>query len=192
MAAVSTTVTVEEWERLDEDDDRELVDGRLEESEMPDAVHETVVRWLTTLLDTYFRPHGGFVFGAGLKYVVSAKRGRIPDLSVMSSVPPRRRGAQRAAPDLIVEVVSRTPTDQRRDRVAKVSDYAELGARWYWLIDPTLLTIEILERMEDGRYAHAAAASAGKLTAPGFPELVIDLDALWGEIDRLPPESEDE
>lgn len=185
-------MTVEQWERLDEDDDRELVDGVLEESEMPDAVHETVISWLTGLLRDYFVPRGAFLFGAGLKYVVSSRRGRIPDLSVMSSVPPRRRGAQRAAPDIIVEVVSPTPKDQKRDRIAKVEDYADLGARWYWLVDPTLQTVEVLERTSDGRYAHAAAASRGKLVAPGFDDLVIDVDALFREIDRLPPDSEEE
>ena len=191
MAAVST-ITLEQWELLDEDDSRELVDGHLEEPEMPDAVHETAVLWLATLLREYFVRRGGFVFASGLKYVVSPVRGRIPDLSVMSTSSPRRRGVQRAAPDLVVEVVSPTPSDQRRDRIAKVHDYAQLGARWYWLVDPTLRTIEVLERMGDGRYAHAAAASEGTLVSPGFDDLVIDLDALWTEVDRLPPESEDE
>ncbi len=47
--------TVEEWEALDEDDDRELVDGVLVESEMVDVVHETVVTRLLVWLDAYAR-----------------------------------------------------------------------------------------------------------------------------------------
>ena len=181
--------TIEDWEALDEDDDRELVDGALVESEMVDFVHESVVALLLVWLDAYFRPRGGRAFASGLKYVVSARRGRIPDLSVFAKLPSRRPGAVRKPADILVEVVSPTPADQRRDRIAKVADYAAFGARQYWIVDPTARTLEVYELL-DGRYLRVAGASEGVVAIPGFDELTIDLDALWSELDSLPSDDE--
>src|ERR1051326_9318052 len=39
-------LTFEEWAAMDEDEPGEWVDGRLEEEEVPDLIHELVVSWL--------------------------------------------------------------------------------------------------------------------------------------------------
>jgi Uma2 family endonuclease len=93
----------------------------------------------------------------------------------------------RRPPDILVEVVSATPSDQRRDRIVKVEDYARFGAKQYWLLDPALRSLEVLE-LVDGKYAHTAAATSGTMTMPGCPDLHLDLDTLWRELDALPPE----
>jgi hypothetical protein len=43
---LGSPLTIDQWAALDEDDSRELVDGRLEEAEVPSVVHEVIVRWL--------------------------------------------------------------------------------------------------------------------------------------------------
>jgi len=182
--------SIEEWEALDEDDDRELVDGVLVESEMVDVVHESVVKRLLVWLDAYFHPRGGAVFASGLKYVVSARRGRIPDLSAFLKLPSRKPKARRKPADLLIEIVTPTPADQRRDRIAKVADYASFGAPSYWIVDPTARVLEIYE-LHDGRYLRTGGGAEGVLEIAAFPGLSIDLDALWSEIDRLPDESEE-
>lgn len=182
--------TVEAWEALDEDDDRELVDGVLVESEVVDVVHETVVVALMQQLHAYFRPRGGAVYPAGLKYLVAKHSGRIPDVSAFSRPPSRRDGALRRPADILVEVLSRTPNDQRRDRIAKVADYASFGVSNYWIVDPGARTLEIFQ-LREGNYLRVAGACDGTLAIPGFESLTVDLDALWGEIDRLPPDGDE-
>jgi Uma2 family endonuclease len=181
-------MTLSEWAALPEDDAGELVDGLLEEEEMPDWVHETVVAWLLRTLGNWLAPRGGFVAGSEVKYAVRARRGRKPDASVFlpgARVPPGR-GLVRIPPDLVVEVVSPTPRDARRDRVQKIRDYAAFGVRWYWILDPQVRTLEVFERGEDGRYAVARSASEGTLSRiPGCPRLELDLDDLWAQVDRL-------
>ncbi len=184
-------LSLAEWLDLPEEQPGELVDGRLEEEEVPDFVHEALVALLAHLLGGWAFPRGGMVGGSEVKLVLGKKRGRKPDLVVYlagSELPPRR-GPVRVPPDVAVEVVSPKPRDTRRDRVDKLADYAAFGIRFYWLVDPELRLLEILELGPDGRYVHALGATAGLLEAvPGCEELVVDLDALWATVDRLSPE----
>ena len=188
-------VSLDEWAAMPEDEPGELVDGRLVEEEMPDAVHETIVAWLIRALGNWLAPRGGFVFGSELKIATRDKRGRKPDVSVYlpGGAVPRRRGVVRAAPDIAVEVISRSPRDVRRDRIDKADEYAAFGVRFYWLVDQEARTLEILELEPNGRYGRALGASDGALEiVPGCEGLRLDLDALWAEIDRLGPEEEED
>lgn len=142
--------------------------------------------WLALQLGTWGRAHGARVYGSGLKYGVEADRGRMPDVTVfLAGRKPPGRGVVASPPDLAIEVVSPTPKDARRDRVEKPGDYAAFGVRWYWLVDPALRTLEVFE-LRDGTYARAGVASTGPVSEiPGCPGLVLDLDALWTEVDEL-------
>ena len=183
--------TVAAWALLPEETPGEVVDGLLIDEEMPDFVHETVVKLLLVILHSWIHPRGGVVFGSEAKYQVRATRGRKADLSVfMPGRPmPPRRGASRVPPDIVIEVISPTPRDARRDRVEKPDDYAEFGVRFYWIVDPEERTLEVFELSSDARYVRAFAAGEGQLTGiPGCEGLTLDLDALWAETERLAPE----
>ncbi len=181
-------MTLEQWSELPEDTEGEFVDGYLTEEEVPDPAHESCVAWFIVLLGTWLRGRGGFLFGSEAKLRVSARRGRKADIVVYlpGSSPPPKRGLLKAAPSILVEVITPTPRDERRDRVEKMDEYAALGVPYYWLVDPALGSFELFTLTSDARYARALAATGGRLTdVPGCPGLVIDLDELWGELDRL-------
>lgn len=182
------TLTLEEWAALDEDEPGELVDGRLEEEEVPGFVHEIVVTWLVLVIGNWLSDRG-WIAGSGAKYAVRHDRGRKPDLSVyfdQQQVSPQ--GVVTIPPDIAVEVVSPTPRDERRDRIEKMDEYAAFGIRFYWILDPLLRSLEIFE-LTDGRYARAARATEGTMReVPGCEGLTIDLDALWAKISKLGPE----
>ena len=180
-------MTLEEWAAMPEDDEGELVDGVLVEEEMPDLTHETVVAWLLYTLRSWLIPRRGFVFGSEAKFAVAPGRGRKPDLTVyLPGCPPLpRRGLVRIPPDVAIEVVSPTARDRRRDRSEKAGDYATFGVRWYWLIDPERRSLDILA-LDDGRYQQIVTASTGLIgDVPGCEGLVLPLDELWAEVDRL-------
>jgi len=182
-------MSLAEWAAMPEDDPGELVDGRLVEEEVADPVHEDIVSSLNATIRPWVVPRGGFILGSEAKFGLGPKRGRKPDLSVFlpgGAVPPRH-GSVSAPPDIMVEVISRSPGDVRRDRIEKADEYAAFGVRFYWLIEPNARTLEIFQLDAAKRYTRLLGASRGVVDVPGCPELRLDLDALWAEIDRLGP-----
>lgn len=184
-------MTLDDWANLPEDSEGELVAGYLVEEEVPDPTHEAVAVWFAAVLLNWVRGRGGFVLGSGTKLKVSARHGRKADLVVYlpgAAIPPRR-GLLTSPPSILLEVVTPTPRDERRDRVEKMDEYAGFGVPYYWLVDPALGSFEIFELTPQGRYARVLAATGGRIDAvPGCPGLVIDLDDVWHEIERLGPE----
>jgi Uma2 family endonuclease len=66
-----------------------------------------------------------------------------------------------------------------------MDEYASFGVTYYWIVDPSLHSLEIFE-LTGGRYARAAHATEGRLdVVPGCPGLQLDLDEIWSEIARL-------
>jgi Uma2 family endonuclease len=191
--ASSREITVDEWVALPEDEDGELVSGRLVEEEVADPVHGLAVSWLIALLRAWLAGRGGFVFDSDVKLIVSETGGRKADIAVYlpgRSAPPRR-GALREPPDIAVEVISASPRDERRDRVEKMSEYAAFGIQSYWLVDPALGSFEVFDLDARGRYVRAVSATDGCVTnIPHCEGLVLDLHGLWAELARLAPEDD--
>ena len=179
-------MSVDAWASLPDEERGELVDGLLVEEEVPDYDHESIVSWLVFALYGWIVPRGGFVFGSETKLALRPGGGRKPDVSVFfpgGAVPPRH-GPGRVAPDVLVEVISSSARDVRRDRIDKAKEYAAFGVRFYWLIDPDKRTFEIFE-LQAGGYLRVVAAAEGAVDVPGCAGLRLDLDALWAEVDRL-------
>jgi Uma2 family endonuclease len=178
-------LSLDEWAELDDEIAGELVDGVLEEEEMPSFLHEMIVSWLNAALRGWVRGRGGQVAGSEAKIAVGPRRGRKPDLSVYlrAQMPAATDRLITVAPYLVIEVTSPQPRDTRRDRVDKLGDYARAGIRYYWILDPQLRSLEVFERGRSGRYTVALTATAGRTRVPGCSGLVIDLDALWREVD---------
>jgi Uma2 family endonuclease len=179
-------MTLTEWAALDEDVEGELVDGALEQEEVPSFLHEIVVTWLIACLQPWARRRRGRVAGSEAKLAVGPRRGRKPDLSVFlpGRMPALADALVRVAPHVVVEVASPRPRDVRRDRVDKLRDYARSEIPYYWIVDPQLRSLEVFERGSDGRYAVALTVTRGRAKIPGCAGLILNLGALWKEVDE--------
>jgi len=186
-------MTIEQWADMDEDEPGEFVDGYLVEEEVTDLLHERVVAWLVFVLMSWGKPRRALVFASGVKYAVSSTRGRKPDVSVYPPGTRLTRGnLARKAPMLMVEVLTPTARDVRRDRVEKMFEYARFGVRSYWIVDREVRRIECYELSADGRVFLSAIVAQGQFEVPNFDGLVLDLDDLWSEADLVDDDPVDE
>lgn len=181
--ATSSSFTWKDFIALDEDDTRELVDGRLVEVEVPTKTHERIVAGLIILLGHWsWTRNAGQVLASGYKLRVTETRGVMPDVQFYRrGNEPRgqEQGLEEGRPDLVVEVVS--AGSRSKDSVRKLHDYASLGVPEYWLIDPDARTLERLV-LRDGVYGIVEALEGDAVFAPEeFEGLEIPLGRLWAE-----------
>jgi Uma2 family endonuclease len=106
-------------------------------------------------------------------------RTRIPDLVILRpehlTLTQKRLTITRQMPPpvLIAEVVSPGDANRKRDYERKREQYQELGVLEYWLIDPDLQSITVLE-LQAGTYAEVGSFRGGKqIISRVFPALSL-------------------
>lgn len=171
---------VDYW-KLPEGDPVELIYGRLILCPRRDVLHQTAVGLLSIYLLQIARRFKGFSIPGPVDIPISDHSILQPDVLYIRR-DRRRIVADRieGPPDLIVEVVM--PNNKRRDRVDKLSIYAQYGVAEYWIVDPAERQFDFLvnrggkfeiQPQQDNRYA-----------SPVCPELEIDLTAFWRSVDE--------
>ncbi len=132
--------TVDDLETLPNDGLRyEIIDGILQVSPSPVTDHQRVVTCLAFAF-TSVCPRGFEVFVAPLDWQPDRRTSLEPDLLV---VPKDAIGPKNitGTPALVVEVLS--PSTARIDRTLKFSRYAEGGIGQYWIVDPSVPSIQV-------------------------------------------------
>jgi Uma2 family endonuclease len=173
--------TWQDFIALDDEDKRELLDGRLVEMDVPNRLHEWIVATLVHHLRAWAMARkAGVVLASGYKVRIREDRGFMPDVQYFArgGRPLPHQGLDAGAPDLAVEVIS--PASIRYDRKQKLEGYAEIGVPEYWIVDPEGRTLERLLLVSPGVYRTAERLDGAVDFAPeSFPGLVIALGELW-------------
>jgi len=145
MRATNQRVTFAELQAWPDDGRRyELYDGEVVVSPTPFPRHQRVASHIGDVLRDYEHRSGGLVFSVPIDIVFSEHNVVQPDVVYFREA--RRHvidmmAATRAAPDLAVEVLSRST--QARDRGRKMQMLARFGVPEYWIVDPIKNTLEI-------------------------------------------------
>jgi Uma2 family endonuclease len=175
MRAVHSRVSFAELERWPEDGRRyELYDGDVFQVPSPILLHQIVAGRLHVILSQYVREHGGIVLFAPLDIVLTDYDVVQPDLFLFTK---ERQGllnlrkANRAAPDLAIEILS--PATAVNDRGRKMQLLARHGVREYWLVDPETATIEVYAL--NGQQFTLASTATGRerVRSPLLPDLAV-------------------
>ncbi len=179
--------TYEDLERLPPEFVAEIVDGELHVSPRPAPRHarasSRLGNWLGPPFDEGRGGPGGWVLldepevHLGPHVLVPDLAGwgrsRMPSLPTTAYFP--------IAPDWICEIVS--PSTASLDRVKKLAIYAREHVPHLWLLDPLARTLEAL-RLDNGRWVIVSAHADDEVVAvEPFPELALELRALWGDSD---------
>lgn len=88
-------------------------------------------------------------------------------------------GHLRAAPELVVEVLSPGRENERRDREVKLALYARQGVLEYWIVDWQRRAVEVFRRVEDDLRPVATLSGEDALTTPLLPGFSCPISTLW-------------
>jgi Uma2 family endonuclease len=144
--------TVADLDLMPDDLNRyEVIDGDLFTSDPFDLPHQLVVQHFGKQIGIYLddNPIGAVAPAPGV--IFDEHNGVIPDLVFISN---ERRaqvlGGEKitGAPDIVLEVLSPGPDNERRDREVKRRLYAKFGVREYWIADLENRRVEIY-RLKD-------------------------------------------
>lgn len=147
-------ITVKALEGAPDDGNRyEVIEGELYVSTAPGIPHQTVLGNLYIALGNYLKIHRlGRVF-LGIGIVFDDFNGVIPDLLFVSTERLNRiRSGDRlkAAPEIVIEILSPGSSNMDRDRVVKRRLYSIRGVSEYWIVDPETHTIEVSRKRKEG------------------------------------------
>lgn len=155
----------------------ELWDGELVMSPTPTPNHQRIVsRFWKALHEFVSSRNLGEAFLSPLDVIFTQRRVAQPDVFFVSNenktiVQDRIRGA----PDLCMEVISRT---WRRDRIEKKELYSEFGVKEYWLIDPERRSVEVLELVQGAYRLHERAIDAELAHSKLLSEFAVSFNQL--------------
>lgn len=169
-----------DYRKLPEGEAVELIRGRLVVSPAPNTLHQTIVGLLSYLLFGITRRSGGRALASPVDVELDDHTILQPDLLYVRR---ERRGIVLehvvGPPDLLIEVLS--PHNSRRDRVDKLSIYAQYGVTEYWIVDPIERQFDFLVN-RNGKF-EVQPQQDNRYVSPLCPELEIDLAAFWQSVD---------
>lgn len=159
----------------------ELVDGILVEKPM--GFYESVLALaIGDSLREYVKGRKlGIVGGEAGMLRISRGRIRIPDVSFIrwERLPQGREPVPAVCPDLAVEVLSESNTEQEMQ--GKLNEYFIGGTRLAWIIDPRTRTARIYHTPGEFTLLDEAGSLTGGDLLPGFE---LRLQDLFAELDR--------
>jgi Uma2 family endonuclease len=182
MGIETAMMTLEEYARLEESDERyvsDLVRGVVVREPRPGPPHGRVQMRIGFALEGWARRAGADVT-AESGYILSEDPPTLrgPDVAVV--VRPRSGEGQpggwiRGAPDVVVEVLSPSDTSSRMQE--KTLDYLQAGARLVWIVDPKARTVTIFRPDGSARVVREREVLDGEDVLVGFSVALTELFA---------------
>lgn len=169
---------------------REVIDGELYVSTQPHWYHQRTCSRFATALESWSIETGTGEASVSPGVIFSDEDAVAPDVVWVSAERVRHlvndRGKLRAAPELVVEVLSPGAANEARDREAKLRLYSRWGVREYWIVSWELAEVQVYRR------ADAALAIAATLTADDIltSPLLPAFSARVGSLVVRPPAAE--
>jgi Uma2 family endonuclease len=183
MRAADPRVTFAELQQWPDDGCRyELYDGEVIVVPSPFPRHQRVLLHICGILVEYERATGGLVFEAPMDIVFSEHNVVQPDVVYFRQE--RRHvidmnDATRAAPDLAVEILSRST--ESRDRGRKMQLLARYRVPEYWIVDPVENRLEVYVLRESTYELVATYDETQDVRSPTLPNLAFPAARVFAE-----------
>jgi Uma2 family endonuclease len=158
----------------------EFSDGCLEVLPMPTRWHQLIVTYLLEVVRSYVKVHPvGEVMPAPLPVHLWPGRYREPDIVYSSAHRVRNNPPYPEGADLVMEVVSESEEDRKRDLVIKRQEYATAGIAEYWIVDPREQRITVLTLDGQAYRVHGVFAPGQRATSALLAGFDVDVEAAF-------------
>ena len=159
----------------------ELSDGIFEVLPMPKTSHQLIIRYVHGLLFSFVSLHQlGEVLFAPLRMKLWNGTFREPDIIFMHAKhSARAREDYWDGADLVLEVVSGSAEDRRRDLVTKRREYAMAGIDEYWIVDPKEKLVTVLKRKGKRYVSHARGKPGQKVGSALLRGFEVEVGAVF-------------
>jgi Uma2 family endonuclease len=173
--------TEEEYLELNTTRRVELVNGSIEVLPVPTISYQRMLAYLFGLLSAFVTSHDlGEILFAGTR--VRLRRGQIrePDVVFLAKEHADRetddywKGA-----DLVLEMVSGSKKDRKRDLVTKRAEYARAGIPEYWIVDPEKERITVLKLAGKRYTVHGEFGRGETATSVVLPGFSVDVTEVF-------------
>jgi Uma2 family endonuclease len=174
--------TYDDYAKLQEGASYQLIAGEIIMSPAPDLNHQAISR-------TLFLQLSAFVFGNSLGELFYAPTDVYfnehdtvqPDILFVSTERNHILKTERieGAPDLVVEILS--PSTGYYDLAKKKDVYEQYGVKEYWIVDPTLQSIEVLTHQNGNFITLAKAKNIGVVASKVLTGFQVDVTSLFGK-----------
>jgi Uma2 family endonuclease len=165
---------------VDEDCDRDSLDGRIVMHAPASERHEALFAFLLTLLNTYTAERGSAaVRGSRYPMRLDARWSSQPDIVVVRAENVSRLQKQflNGPADLTIEIVSES--DPQLDLREKLPRYRAAGVQEIWLIDPLQRNVRVEQKTATGY--DVVVKTDGRLASLVVAGFWIDVEWLWRE-----------
>jgi len=168
--------TYEDYLKIDDDNQYELIGGKLILVPAPRTIHQKITRKLIQTIGIFVDKNNlGELYGAPIDVLLNEKEKPQPDIVFISKerLDIITEMNIQGAPDLVIEILS--PSTGKYDRVEKSKMYYKHGVKEYWIVDPVHKVIEIFIPGEKNWVLFQSYNEDNTLTSPLLDGLEIQL-----------------
>jgi Uma2 family endonuclease len=164
----------------------EIIDGELFVSKQPHFYHQQICTRIATLLVNWSNQSklGQAVIAPGV--IFAEDNDVVPDVVWIRNERLTEAlgddGKFHSAPDLTIEVLSPGPTNERRDRDAKLKLYSRRGVMEYWIVNWQTYSIEIYRRHNAHLDLFATPTKDDLLESPVLPGFSAQVGSLFAAV----------
>jgi Uma2 family endonuclease len=161
----------------------EVIDGELYVSKQPSWSHQMVCTVLGWALHGWSVETGAGRVNGAPDLIFAEDDDVAPDLVWLSTARLATAlwpdGKLHAAPELVVEVLSPGPANERRDRDAKLKLYSRRGVREYWIVDWRQRQVEVYRREQAALRLTETLYEKDDLRSPLLPGFALPVKRLF-------------
>ncbi|MBC8159748.1 MAG: Uma2 family endonuclease [Roseiflexaceae bacterium] len=184
MTTAPPRFTSADLEQMPDDGKRyEIIDGELFLSKQPDWHHQFANGMIFSTLQTWSVQSGLGIANIAPGLIFAEDDDVAPDVvwishnRLASALGPD--GKLYDAPEIVVEILSPGPKNERRDRETKLKLYARRGVQEYWIVDWRKHQIEVFRREQAMLKQVSTLFAQDDLTSPLLPGFTCRVDTLF-------------